>query len=192
MEALSPRMGMRAMERLFATPPVRAVVAPLTPGLAAEATSTPFYAELHRDTSTGPRESAFLRHLQEVPVYERLPLLTRYIGEQVARVLGIQTPEELDHDQGFFELGMDSLTSIELRNRLQTALAVNLPSTLTFRYPTVTALSAYLTQYLPDDEPVTTAATAPADHLEAMSQDELAALLADKLSAIQEDDKERW
>jgi hypothetical protein len=46
--------------------------------------------------------------------------------------------------QGFFEYGMDSLTSIELRNYLQTSLDCSLSSTLVFNYSTIEALVDYL------------------------------------------------
>ena len=46
----------------------------------------------------------------------------------VAGVLGLESPQSVDAQQGFFDLGMDSLTSIELRNQLQDALACSLPA----------------------------------------------------------------
>ena len=46
--------------------------------------------------------------------------------------------------QGFFDLGMDSLRAVELRNRLQSGLACTLPATLTIKYPTIESLVEYL------------------------------------------------
>jgi hypothetical protein len=53
-----------------------------------------------------------------------------------------------EQDVGFFTLGMDSLTSIELRNRLQASLGCSLSSTLAFDYPTQQALVNYLANEL--------------------------------------------
>ena len=69
--------------------------------------------------------------------------LKDYVRSQVAKILGI-SPSDLDLHQGFSELGMDSLGSVELRNLLQTGLQRALPSTLAFDYPTVADLTNYL------------------------------------------------
>ena len=66
----------------------------------------------------------------------------------MAKVLGLSASEPLDLKQGFFELGMDSLTSAELRNRLQNSLACFLPPTIAFDYPTLEALVEYLSRML--------------------------------------------
>ncbi len=72
--------------------------------------------------------------------------LQNHISEIVVSVLGLST--DIDPRRGFFELGMDSLTSMELRNRLQRELNCTLDATLTFKYPSVLALSDYLLQLL--------------------------------------------
>ena len=56
--------------------------------------------------------------------------------------------DSLDTHQGFADLGIDSLTSVELRNQLQSSLGCTLPSTLAFDYPTVAKLTDYLTEKL--------------------------------------------
>jgi hypothetical protein len=63
----------------------------------------------------------------------------------------------LDARKGFFEFGMDSLTSLQLRRRLEQALGRPLPSTLAFNYPTIEALASYLSW-----TPVPDAVPAPA------------------------------
>lgn len=72
--------------------------------------------------------------------------LQEYISQTVASVLGIAN--DLDPRRGFFELGMDSLTSMELRNRLQREFECNLDATLTFKYPSVHALTDYLLELI--------------------------------------------
>ena len=70
-------------------------------------------------------------------------------------MLGLD-PARVPAERGFFEMGMDSLTSVELRNRLQGALGLTLPSTVAFDHPTVLALSLHLARELglPVDAPV--------------------------------------
>ena len=67
-----------------------------------------------------------------------------YIGKQVATILGIkQMP---DPDQGFLAMGIDSLLSIELKNRLEKGLEVSLPASLIFDFPNITRLVDYLVE----------------------------------------------
>lgn len=59
-------------------------------------------------------------------------------------ILGTQSGEDAQLDKGFFDLGLDSLSSVDLRNRLQQRIGKNLPQTLAFDYPTPEALIAYV------------------------------------------------
>ena len=78
---------------------------------------------------------------------EGAEIVTGFVRQQAAEVLGLQ-PEEVDVHAGLFELGMDSLMSVELKGRLQKGTGLELASTLTFNYPSVHALSGYLSEKL--------------------------------------------
>ena len=114
--------------------------------------------------------------------------LQEVVLSEVRGVLGLDASREIDSTQGFFELGLDSLTSMELRNRLQKRLSLSLPTTLAFRFPSVTALSEYLAERLGQNsdkpaETTTRRAEAPRD-IDALSDDEVEALLRERLSEI--------
>jgi hypothetical protein len=96
-----------------------------------------------------------------------------------------------------FELGMDSLMSIELKGRLEASVGQSLPSTLVFNYPTVNALAAYLATNVLRAETGVAAKTAPRVEPRSMpqeptsapldgelSEDQLVALLAKKLDQL--------
>ncbi len=58
--------------------------------------------------------------------------------------MGTTTPEAIDPDRAFQELGFDSLTAVEMRNRLKTATGLALSPTLIFDYPTPNSLAGYI------------------------------------------------
>ncbi|GLY91995.1 type I polyketide synthase [Actinoallomurus iriomotensis] len=88
---------------------------------------------------------------------ERGELLTELVCMQVAAVLGHADASAVDADKAFRDLGFDSLTAVELRNRLGSATGATLPVTVVFDFPTPRALASRLRSELVDE-----AAPAPA------------------------------
>jgi polyketide synthase 12 len=70
------------------------------------------------------------------------------VRSHIATVLGNSAPEAIDPDRAFQELGFDSLTAVEMRNRLKTATGLALSPTLIFDYPNSAALAGYFRQEL--------------------------------------------
>jgi acyl carrier protein len=132
-----------------------------------------------------------MQRLEHALPAERRNLLFEHICGEAAAVLGFDRASELDPEQGLFDLGMDSLTAVELKNRLQTTLGKPLPSTLLFDYPNVQKLTDYVAREVlrwNDGAPIPAVAHAKADptaHHDEFSEDELADLLARKLHQLQ-------
>ncbi|MEU4526573.1 SDR family NAD(P)-dependent oxidoreductase, partial [Amycolatopsis sp. NPDC024027] len=78
---------------------------------------------------------------------QRRMVMTLVRGE-TATVLGLGTPEAVHERRAFKELGLDSLTAVELRNRLNAATGLNLPATVVFDHPESARLAGHLWERL--------------------------------------------
>ncbi|MGW2190631.1 beta-ketoacyl synthase N-terminal-like domain-containing protein, partial [Streptomyces sp. NPDC001719] len=107
-------------------------------------------------------ENSLRRSLLKASEAERQRTLLRLVQEQAAAVLGEATPDAVAPELPFKELGFDSLTAVELRNRLNTATGHRLSATLVFDHPTPVALADHLHAELLGLQDDTTEAAPPA------------------------------
>ena len=168
--------------------------------LLANLSGVPFFGEFLAETGyVAGERSKFLEQLEETPVEERRELLSAHVISEVSRVLGLDSNDPLPLETGFFELGIDSLTAVELRNRLERSLGGALPATLIFNYPTLSAMIEYFAEdvlEIPrvdelEAEPAATAeepAEEVGDQFDDLSMDDMADLLKDKLAEMDEVD----
>jgi myxalamid-type polyketide synthase MxaE and MxaD len=130
---------------------------------------------------------------------DRGELLSNLIAGEVRGVLALEASEPLDFDRGLFEVGLDSLMSVQLKNRIARATGATLPATLTFTYPTVSTLSAYLLREAihfspptptgePDRPSQLAAASVPSinapGELEDLNDEQVKGLLAQELDSL--------
>jgi NAD(P)-dependent dehydrogenase (short-subunit alcohol dehydrogenase family)/acyl carrier protein len=151
MGVISPAQVLESLELLMSGSDVEVGVVPIEwSGWQERVAQWPFLADWQETILevAEPSKSDFLLKLEATPSNERRLLLVAHVRRQVANVLGISHPESIAMDTGFFDLGMDSLTSVELRNKLQGSLKCSVPSTLAFDYPKLNKLVDYLAQQL--------------------------------------------
>jgi acyl transferase domain-containing protein len=132
------------------------------------------YLSALADTRADPSRSAsaanFLVACQAASPSDRVALSLVVVREEVARVLRY-SPQRIDVDKPFKELGLDSLTGLELRNRLESRVGLSFSATLIWSCPTVSALADHVaSQLAPSDG----AGPAPAVDLSLPATDTLA------------------
>ena len=157
----------------------------------ADSTAAPVAAA----TSSGPD---LLTRLGRAPAEARRDVLVDFVSGEVAKVLGLDPKQPVATQTGLFDLGMDSLMSVELKGRLERGTGQRLPATLTFNYPNVAALATFLMKRLPDPaaasntpqaapclQPIHDLVAAGGADLDELSDDELEARLVARLEQAQ-------
>jgi myxalamid-type polyketide synthase MxaE and MxaD len=146
-----PSQGLQALERLMAEAPAQAGVLavdwPEWRRFHPTAAATPFLSALVREDGAAevPERSGETRLptpdlLRSTPSSERHSLLESYLRTAVARVLRLP-PERIDSAVSLVQLGMDSLTAAELRNRIRSELGLTVPIVKVLACPGLPALA---------------------------------------------------
>jgi acyl transferase domain-containing protein/acyl carrier protein len=105
-------------------------------------------AVLHEDGGDSKEsiDNGLLQRLREASPQQRPKMVLELVRSEAAHVLGHSSLDEVDSRRTFKELGFDSLTALELRNRLSLATSLRLPPTVVFNYPTSVELAEHLLQ----------------------------------------------
>jgi NAD(P)-dependent dehydrogenase (short-subunit alcohol dehydrogenase family)/SAM-dependent methyltransferase len=150
---IEPGQGLRALSRVLAANPVQVAVAPVDWSLVkkqyAGLSFPPLLDEMFEAAESVNAEcdqAALVLRLASGGNGKFRGALVEYLGREVQRVLRLATPPSVD--ASFFELGMDSLMGVELRNRLQRQLGASLKTSLAFDQPTIDSLADHLSQQL--------------------------------------------
>ncbi|MFI5980626.1 beta-ketoacyl synthase N-terminal-like domain-containing protein [Streptomyces sp. NPDC051555] len=143
--------------------------------------------------ATAPDDAQALRsRLSALPAAERQEALLETVRGQIAAVLKYGTGDQISATRPFTELGFDSLTAVELRNRLARTAGTRLPTTLVFDYPTPEALTGHLLTILLPGTEAEDWGRETVDRLEAMLDDERDEAEVNKLTARLETLLLRW
>lgn len=147
--ALEPQIAINALDRMLAVDVAAVAVADvdwaLFRGSYEARGKRPFLARISQGSpleTDSIKPSNFVEQLRSSSPAVRRQSLQRFIQTEAAAVLGLgaQVP---DPEQGFFEMGMDSLLALEFKARLETAFAMRLAPTLIFDHPTVESLTEF-------------------------------------------------
>ncbi len=155
----TPQQGLKAMERLVRQDVTTSVVMSMDWSVFEEAVEErpPFLEDLlSADAESDDGRATFsadvATRLRETPVSERGSLLVSFLQGEVQAVLRL--PSTPDPSVGFFDLGMDSLMAVELRNRLNRAFAgdYTASNTVVFDYPDIASLARHVVEELGEVE----------------------------------------
>jgi acyl transferase domain-containing protein/NADPH:quinone reductase-like Zn-dependent oxidoreductase/NADP-dependent 3-hydroxy acid dehydrogenase YdfG/acyl carrier protein len=149
MASFSPKQGEVLLERLLREGAVQLAAVALDVRQWLEffpsAASMHVWEELasQEDSTVSKGRSELLRKLRQAEAGARTGLLEGYLRERLAQVLRIEPARVGRHDP-FRGLGLDSLMSLELRNRIESVLELKLSATLLWAHSTLSALSSFL------------------------------------------------
>ncbi|MCY4612557.1 MAG: SDR family NAD(P)-dependent oxidoreductase [Nitrospira sp.] len=151
----TPQQGLKAFDRLVRQDATTSVVMSIDWSVFAEAVADhpPLLEDLLSATTEGKTDAAaasgdLLSRLRQTPAGAREELLVAFLQREVQAVLRL--PSTPAPTVGFFDLGMDSLMAVELRNRLNRAFAeeYTAPNTVVFDYPDIATLARHLVEAL--------------------------------------------
>jgi natural product biosynthesis luciferase-like monooxygenase protein len=192
LKRISPRGVVNALERLVrsGTPQMGVMnidwerLGAFLPGLF----QSRWASELATAPPLSPQVSELLQTLRAAPADSRRDLLMSHVQDEVRRVMGLDSMP--DPRRRLFDMGMDSLMALDLKKRLQSGLAIDVPVTAVFNYPTIDALVGYLSKEVlgadtaePGDVAAEGSPADAVDRIRDLSDAEAERLLAERLAS---------
>jgi acyl carrier protein len=112
------------------------------------------------EAPNGPPPTVLL--LQETPPAERRAVLQGFVQQQLAKVMGVADPGQIDPGEPLFNMGLDSLMALELMVLLEKNLGITLTEALVFEHPTIEDLVLYFLSVLFEQQASPAAVATPA------------------------------
>jgi len=196
--SFEPTQGFEIMGRLIAEEAVQAGVLNLTlhqwreyyPSAAADPLLSELRSEVDRTKYAPLPDTHFQTVMMESEPGDRLALLEKHIHDQIARVTH-EDRSHIDRLMTFSNLGMDSLMTLELRNRLESDLGIGMAVTTLFAHPTIAALAEHLLAKMALPAPkeaaalsLNVAAHGPSTDLDFAEVDEVLALIDSSIGRL--------
>jgi acyl carrier protein len=145
----SPARAMRALGHVLDGPPAQLLAGECDwDRFCAGKVPNALYRELTRGGAAAPAEGVDLARLLDQPAEARIDAIEGFIRARAAAVLHLDDADEVDPTLEFVQFGLDSLMALELKNALEAAFHVPLPSSLAFDYPSVRKVTAFLDSQL--------------------------------------------
>ncbi|HEX8051976.1 MAG TPA: beta-ketoacyl reductase, partial [Thermoleophilaceae bacterium] len=150
LEVVPEDAGFDALERLLESKAVQRTIAPVDWRTFKAAFSArrrrPLLDLIEVPVEPGGAASAegleLIRALEQAPARRRGELIVDFLQRLVGAALGLDRP--MDPQLGFFDAGMDSITAVEVKTRIESSLGVAIPATAAFEHPNIEALATYL------------------------------------------------
>jgi acyl transferase domain-containing protein len=149
---IEPNQGLRTLEQLITEGSTQIGVLPIDwprflehiPAGSEPAWLTEIAADARTEASPGDASPVLLESLKSATPAERLGLVLTHIREQAARVLAMDRGNLPDPRRTLNELGFDSLTGVDLANRVGRSIGQHINPALLFDYPTLESLAGYV------------------------------------------------
>ena len=129
-------------------------------------TSQPVADALFREVlpkGGGPVASIDLEALLTQTRSDREAAIREILRARVASVLRFDSPEDVEFDAKFVELGLDSLAAVELKNALEATFRIPLPTSALFDHPAIQSLTEFISRELVPTSPEAPAEDGPID-----------------------------
>jgi acyl carrier protein len=151
MAAIPVERGLIVLEQLLSQSATQVGVMPINWSQlnATSALTSQFFANFTQEVSQSVEQKAELRaQLVASDESDRQNLLINYLQEQVGKILGFKDSQLPSLEQNFFEMGIDSLMVVELRNKIQTDLKLDIAIATLMEGATIVSLSTKLNHQL--------------------------------------------